>query len=216
MDSIEIVKCRSEQLRAAGEYLKSDGNKESGGPALGISDWMLEEIEIMEEKKLGSLFEIGDQLGNKGLSGSLYEISYQPGPGDGNKPIFLYEPMTYGIQHAAKPPLVRTFDSGATRSSDEGKPDFEGFLSPLVMERYGEYMHKHRLLPDGSLRASDNWQAGIPLGQLVKSGWRHFMDWWGIHRGFKGREELEDSICALIFNASAYLHAKLRERNYRT
>ncbi|KKK53952.1 hypothetical protein LCGC14_3089650, partial [marine sediment metagenome] len=31
---------------------------------------------------------------------------------------------------------VRTFDSGANRSSEEGKLDFEGFLSPLVLERY--------------------------------------------------------------------------------
>ena len=69
---------------------------------------------------------------------------------------------------------VRKFDSGATRSSSDGKPDFEGFISPLVEERYGEYMHKHRLLPDGTLRASDNWQSGIPQRELLKSGYQTF------------------------------------------
>lgn len=111
--------------------------------------------------------------------------------------------------------VIRHFESGAMRSSDADKPDFEGFISPLVVERFGEYMHKHRHLPDGSLRASDNWQKGIPLEQLVKSAYRHFMDWWMFSRGFSTRETIEDSLCALIFNASAYLHAKLLERKYR-
>jgi hypothetical protein len=111
---------------------------------------------------------------------------------------------------------VRKFASGANRSDDSGKPDFEGFISPLVVERYGEYMHKHRKLPDGSLRASDNWQAGIPQRELLKSAYRHFMDWWMSERGHKNlRETVEDSLCALIFNASAYLHKLLVDRKYR-
>ena len=46
----------------------------------------------------------------------------------------------------------RVFEGGATRDQDKTKPDFEGFLSPLVIERFGEYMTKHRQLPDNSLR----------------------------------------------------------------
>lgn len=112
--------------------------------------------------------------------------------------------------------LVRQFNSGANRSSDAGKPDFEGFLSPQVIERYGEYMHKHRHLPDGQLRASDNWQRGIPKEAYMKSGFRHFMDWWGLHRGLGvSREPMEESLCALIFNASGYLQEILKERGYR-
>jgi hypothetical protein len=60
--------------------------------------------------------------------------------------------------------------------------DFEGFLSPVVVRRYGEYMHAHRFgHPDG-IRAADNWQKGIPQDAYMKSAWRHFMDWWLIHR----------------------------------
>jgi hypothetical protein len=111
--------------------------------------------------------------------------------------------------------LVRKFDSGANRGSDIDKPDYEGFLHPLVIQRYGEYMHKHRLLPDGSLRASDNWQLGIPLDSCVKSGWRHFHDWWKEHRGYASVDGIEDALCAIIFNVSAYLLTKLKERGYK-
>ncbi len=61
----------------------------------------------------------------------------------------------------------REFISGATRNSEEGKLDYEGFLSPLALARYAQYMHRHRELEDGTLRASDNWQKGIPPSNLV-------------------------------------------------
>ena len=42
--------------------------------------------------------------------------------------------------------MNRQFSTGANRNSEEGKLDFEGFISPLVIQRFGEYMHKHRHL----------------------------------------------------------------------
>jgi hypothetical protein len=71
-------------------------------------------------------------------------------------------------------PGVRTFSTGATRDTDEGKLDFEGFLSPTVLKAFAEYMHEKRKMPDGSLRDSDNWQRGIPVDAYMKSMWRHF------------------------------------------
>lgn len=110
---------------------------------------------------------------------------------------------------------MRTFDTGATRDSDAGKPDYEGFLSPLVIEAFGRYMLKHQTQADGSQRDSDNWQKGIPQPAYMKSGWRHFFDWWGFHRGMKlnGATTLEDAICALIFNAQGYLHEYLKQQS---
>lgn len=113
-----------------------------------------------------------------------------------------------------KQAVVRTFPTGATRSADGGKLDFEGFLSPLVLQRYAEFMHKHRRQADGKLRNSDNWQKGIPLDAYMKSGWRHFLDWWRGHRGLPTIDPAgqEDSLCAVIFNASGYLHELLKSR----
>jgi len=105
---------------------------------------------------------------------------------------------------------IRTFETGATRDSDDGKYDYEGFLCPEVLTRYAEYMHKHRIQADGNLRASDNWQCGIPRNQYIKSAWRHFMAMWRTHR--RGEETNEDDLCALIFNISGYLHETLKDK----
>lgn len=108
---------------------------------------------------------------------------------------------------------MRTFESGATRDDDAGKLDYEGFLSPLVLRRYAEYLHQHRIQADGNLRDSDNWQRGIPVSVYMKSAWRHFLAWWTAHRGMRTDEpEIEDSICALIFNAAGYLHRRIEAK----
>jgi hypothetical protein len=107
---------------------------------------------------------------------------------------------------------VRTFDTGATRDLDVSKLDYEGFLSPLVLERFAQYMHANRFLRDGSMRASDNWQKGIPPEAYMKSGFRHFFDWWKEHRGHETGEGIELAICGLLFNAMGYLHEHLQGR----
>jgi hypothetical protein len=108
---------------------------------------------------------------------------------------------------------LRKFETGATRDGDSHKLDFEGFLSPLVLKRYAEFMHTHRFQSDGELRDSDNWQKGIPQAEYMKSGWRHFMAWWMAHRGHETDETLEEALCALIFNASGYLHEHLKSHD---
>ncbi len=106
---------------------------------------------------------------------------------------------------------IRTFETGATRDVDNSKFDYEGFLSPLVIERFGAYMHKNRTLRDGSLRDSDNWQKGMPLDAYMKSGFRHFFDWWKNHRKLPAAD-LEESLCALLFNVQGYLHEMLKAK----
>jgi hypothetical protein len=107
---------------------------------------------------------------------------------------------------------IRTFKTGATRDTDESKFDYEGFYSPLVMQRFAEYMNKHRKQSNGELRDSDNWQKGIPKDAYMKSAYRHFMDWWMFHRGYEGRDDMEEALCALIFNAQGYLFEILNEK----
>jgi hypothetical protein len=108
--------------------------------------------------------------------------------------------------------LIRKFETGATRDQDITKPDYEGFLSPLVIKRFGEYMNKNRVQPDGSTRDSDNWQKGIPFDAYIQSGWRHFLDWWLAHRKQSAREDIETALCGLLFNVMGYLHEYLAKR----
>ncbi len=102
---------------------------------------------------------------------------------------------------------TRYFSTGATRDTDVGKLDFEGFLSPPVLERFAEYMNKHRMQTDGTLRDSDNWQKGIPIPQYMKSLWRHFFAVW---KGYRNGEVNEDDICGVLFNTMGMLHEILK------
>ena len=117
---------------------------------------------------------------------------------------------------------IRKFKTGATRDTNEGKYDYEGFLSPLVIEAYGKYMHKHRKQSDGTLRDSDNWQKGFGENHFavcIKSLWRHFLDLWFLHRGYKrfdkkdGHEiTKEEVLMAILFNDMAYADKLLKEK----
>lgn len=110
---------------------------------------------------------------------------------------------------------MREFSSGATRDNDTEKIDFEGFLNPLVLQAFGEYMHHHRKQADGKLRDSDNWQSLFGDNHYdvcIKSAWRHFHDLCMEHRGYKSREGIDAALGGLIFNAMAYWLKILLER----
>ena len=110
---------------------------------------------------------------------------------------------------------MRQFESGATRDSDTDKPDYEAFLSPLVIASFGRFMHRHRMQADGKLRDGDNWQKGIPLAQYMKSLFRHFLDLWSAHRGHPHQETMEDALCAILFNTMGYLHEYLKAKEHQ-
>jgi len=101
---------------------------------------------------------------------------------------------------------MREFETGATRNNDEENLDYEGFIHPSTLKLFAEYMHKHRKQADGKIRPSDNWQKGITLESYMKSGTRHFMDWWQEHRGMDSREGMNDALCGILFNVFGYLY----------
>jgi len=114
--------------------------------------------------------------------------------------------------HAGRPSPIkdngtsRSFETGATRDTSEGKLDFEGFLSPRVLEMFAIYMDSNRVQSDGKLRDSDNWQKGIPRNEYLKSAWRHFFDWWKEHRGIGTKDGITTALCGLLFNVMGYMH----------
>ena len=121
------------------------------------------------------------------------------------------------VKKKGQPEKVRVFKTGATRSSEIGRYDPEGVLSPIAIERYCEYMNKNRVQPDGMTRDSDNWQKGIPQAAYVKSMWRHFLHLWTRHRGYAVRDPkaavgVEEDLCALLFNVQGMLHEVVKAR----
>lgn len=112
--------------------------------------------------------------------------------------------------------VIRKFDTGATRDTVEGKLSYVKALSPIVLQRYVQYLNVHRKQPDGSLRDFDNWKQGIPIDAYFDGLGRHFVAAWLLEQGFTAEDNhgpvmLEDTLCAIIFNASGWLHELLKE-----
>jgi hypothetical protein len=119
-----------------------------------------------------------------------------------------------GNKTVADDKVMRSFDTGATRDTAEGKLDYEGFLSPAVLKQFAKYMNMNRLQSDGLLRDSDNWQKGIPQDEYMKSGYRHFYEWWAGHRygdsPMIDRKPTMAALCGLLFNVMGYMHEELK------
>ena len=143
------------------------------------------------------------------------------GPAHADDPPTAFD--TDASLHAACAQEIKTraFATGATRDVDNGKLDYEGFISPLVTRAYAEYMHRCRTrnVPVGSvIRDSDNWQKGIPQDVYAKSLIRHVQEFWLIHDGFEAIDEkgqtlsLEDVCCAIMFNVEGFLFEHLKTK----
>ena len=109
---------------------------------------------------------------------------------------------------------MREFESGATRDDAEAKLSYVKGLSPIVLRRYLEYLSKHRVQSDGTKRDFDNWKKGIDQDVYLDSVLRHAMDVWLLKQGYSVAEgvTLEESLCAILFNAMGLLHEVLGER----
>jgi hypothetical protein len=110
---------------------------------------------------------------------------------------------------------IREFATGATRDVAAHKPDYEGYISPLVTQAFGRYMLRHQVASDGTWRESDNWQRGIPREAYIASLCRHVEDLRLHHDGYADAAtdpDLEAVLCAVLFNVQGYLFEVLRER----
>lgn len=110
---------------------------------------------------------------------------------------------------------MRTFSGGATRDTNVGKLSYVKALSPIVLRRYVQYLDIHRKQSDGSMREFNNWKQGIPEETYLDGLGRHFIAVWLLQQGFTesdnhGPVTLEDSLCAIIFGASGWLHELLK------
>ncbi len=110
---------------------------------------------------------------------------------------------------------MRTFTTGATRDTTEGKHEPWGFTSALVEKRFCEYMNKHRRQSDGGMRDSDNWKQGMPVDVYKHSLSRHIQDLRLILEGYPKQaqeSDLEEVLCAVVFNVQGMLHETIQNR----
>lgn len=120
------------------------------------------------------------------------------------------------VKNPAADKKMREFDKGATRDTEQNKLDYEAFNNPLVDKRYAEYMNAHRQTANG-LRDGDNWQSLFGdehFDVCIKSLCRHTVDARLAHKGYVSEQPIEKDLCAIIFNAKAYLLKLLLDRKY--
>lgn len=103
---------------------------------------------------------------------------------------------------------MRKFKSGATRDNDEQKINYIGSFSPLVLRRFAQFMRDHNIKGGELKRNEANWKKGMPKQCYIESKMRHFVDFWITHEGYEDGN-IEDQLCADIFNAQGYLHELL-------
>lgn len=112
---------------------------------------------------------------------------------------------------------IRKFETGATRDTNVGKLNYVKALSPIVLEKYVEYLGKHRTQSDGTQRDWDNWKSGIPKETYLEGEDRHHRAVWKLLQGYPafdnyGPVTLEDSLCGVIFNSMGLLHELIKEK----
>jgi hypothetical protein len=103
---------------------------------------------------------------------------------------------------------MRTFETGATRNSVEGKLSYMRALSPEVLRYYVGYLARHRKQADGGTREFDNWKHGIPQDAYCDGLLRHTHDAWLTFFDYTPSDmsyDLKDLLCAIIFNAQGWL-----------
>ena len=124
------------------------------------------------------------------------------------------------LNKPSRPPATRVFDTGAYRDTSADKLSYLRHLSPMVLRRYVQFLHRMRQMPDGTVREPDNWKNGFPKDESAESLLRHVMELWLLNRGedtlhprdARDPQDAEEVVCSILFNASCYLHALLMER----
>ena len=103
---------------------------------------------------------------------------------------------------------IRTFDTGATRDTDEGKPRYHAYTCSLVEQKRGEYMLKHQKQGD-TIRPADNWKKRMPLEEILESLIRHVKDLELHHDGYVDQcreSDVHEILGGIWANATFYHH----------
>jgi len=86
-----------------------------------------------------------------------------------------------------------TFDSGAVRDSQDGKPRYD-LIPPAPLKRVAE-----RYQMGVELYGAHNWTKGMPTSRLLASAMRHLEQ-------YRAGDTDEDHLSATIFNLFGIMH----------
>lgn len=95
----------------------------------------------------------------------------------------------------------RTFESGAIRDKEDGKPDFTETISWTAFRRYGEYMTAKK-----EKYGSGNFKKGMPIDAYERSLLRHVQKYMENKYEEGDQETEEDHLSAMLFNVFGIIH----------
>ena len=102
---------------------------------------------------------------------------------------------------------MHEYQTGASCSSEAGRPNYDGYFSGHFLKAFGEYMLKHQTRADGETRQSDNWKRGIPMDRHHRSLIRHAIEYKIYCDGPESCDEKKiDMLCAIVFRAQGLIH----------
>lgn len=112
------------------------------------------------------------------------------------------------------------YATGAKRSSNDGRPNYSGYVSAWVTKFFGRYMLKHQTCADGSKREAHNWKYGQPLGRYMESLSRHYTELselWDRITLYEGQtpenvRDFEEALGGVLFNINGMIHEYERAR----
>jgi hypothetical protein len=94
-------------------------------------------------------------------------------------------------------PTIRTFPSGAIRSSDKGRPRPD-WISAWALEALGQHLADNAALFEGN-GDGENYLLGIPPNECLASLMRHYVT-------YKKNPNKKDAV-SILFNAVALVHS---------
>jgi hypothetical protein len=100
-----------------------------------------------------------------------------PAPHHVGETAWFTDPELAKQERTADDGTVRTFATGATRDTAEGKTVPWRYGSAVVDHLFASYMQGHQKQSDGQLRAGDNWKKGFGIDVLDDCLSRHIQDY---------------------------------------
>jgi hypothetical protein len=104
--------------------------------------------------------------------------------------------------------MVREFETGAIRDSDDSKEDYIETISWTAFKRYAEYMTGKK-----KKYGAGNFKKGIPIDSYEQSLARHLQKYLSNKYENGNNEKEEDHLSAMVFNLFGIMHEEARLKN---
>lgn len=105
--------------------------------------------------------------------------------------------------------MIRNFDTGAIRDTEDNKEDYNETISWTAFKRYAQYMTGKK-----KKYGAGNFKKGIPIESYERSLLRHVQKYMENKYEDGIVERDEDHIAAIVFNAFGIMHEEEMKKKH--